>query len=62
MTALAVLPGSRTTGQEKDEMAMMQRAQYDRYGPPEVLYVGEVAVPEPRPGEILVQVHAASAA
>lgn len=60
MTALAVLPGSRTTGQEKDEMAMMQRAQYDRYGPPEVLYVGEVAVPEPGPGEILVQVHAAS--
>lgn len=39
---------------------MMQRAQYDRYGPPEVLHLAEVAVPTPGPGEVLVRVHGAS--
>lgn len=41
-------------------MPMMRRAQYDRYGAPDVLYVGQASVPEPRPGEVLVRVHAAS--
>ncbi|MEV7010624.1 NAD(P)-dependent alcohol dehydrogenase [Streptosporangium sp. NPDC051022] len=38
----------------------MRAALYDRYGPPEVLYEGRVPVPEVRPGEVLVRVHAAS--
>ncbi|WP_092862757.1 NAD(P)-dependent alcohol dehydrogenase [Quadrisphaera sp. DSM 44207] len=38
----------------------MRRAQYDRYGPPEVLRVAEVPVPVPGPGEVLVRVHATS--
>lgn len=41
-------------------MTTMQRAQFDHYGPPDVLYVGEVPVPEPGPGEVLVRVHGAS--
>lgn len=39
---------------------MMRRVQFDRYGPPEVLYVGEAPVPELGPGEVLVRVHGAS--
>ena len=31
-----------------------------RYGPPDVLEVKEVPTPEPRPGELLVRVHAAT--
>ncbi|MFC8226706.1 NAD(P)-dependent alcohol dehydrogenase [Streptomyces sp. NPDC057287] len=38
----------------------MRAALYDRYGPPEVLYVGRVPVPSLRPGQVLVRVHAAS--
>jgi NADPH:quinone reductase-like Zn-dependent oxidoreductase len=38
----------------------MRAARYDRYGPPEVLHVDEVPVPEPKPGEVLVEVHASS--
>ncbi|MDH2426590.1 NAD(P)-dependent alcohol dehydrogenase [Sphaerisporangium sp. TRM90804] len=38
----------------------MRAAMYDRYGPPDVLYVGTAAVPVPRPGEVLVRVHAVS--
>ncbi|MEU0507950.1 NAD(P)-dependent alcohol dehydrogenase [Amycolatopsis sp. NPDC006125] len=41
-------------------MSMMRAAQYDRYGPPDVLYEGKVAVPQPRPGQILVRVQATS--
>ncbi|MBX9387470.1 NAD(P)-dependent alcohol dehydrogenase [Streptomonospora nanhaiensis] len=37
----------------------MRAALYDRYGPPEVLYVGRVPVPAPGPGEVLVKVRAA---
>ncbi|MFF3172357.1 NAD(P)-dependent alcohol dehydrogenase [Streptomyces sp. NPDC057900] len=36
----------------------MRAALYDRYGPPEVLYVGKVPVPEAKPGEVLVRVRA----
>jgi NADPH:quinone reductase-like Zn-dependent oxidoreductase len=39
---------------------MMRAVQYDRYGPPEVLRVDEVPMPRPGPGEVLVEVHAAS--
>jgi len=39
---------------------MMQTAYRTAYGPPEVLSVREVPVPEPGPGEILVRVHAAT--
>ncbi|MGW3342012.1 NAD(P)-dependent alcohol dehydrogenase [Nonomuraea rubra] len=42
---------------EKNEM---RAALFDRYGPPEVLYVGTVPRPVPAPGEVLVRVHAAS--
>lgn len=38
----------------------MRAVQYDRYGPPEVLRVDEVPMPSPGPGEVLVEVHAAS--
>lgn len=36
----------------------MRVALYDRYGPPEVLYVGSAPTPRPGPGEVLVRVHA----
>lgn len=39
---------------------MMNAVLYDRYGGPEVLYVGRVPRPEPAPGEVLVKVHAFS--
>ncbi|TDC08817.1 NAD(P)-dependent alcohol dehydrogenase [Streptomyces sp. 8K308] len=39
---------------------MMRAALYDRFGGPEVLYVGEAPRPEPRPGEALVRVRAVS--
>lgn len=39
---------------------MMKAVLYDRYGGPEVLYVGQVPRPEPGPGEILVRVAAFS--
>ncbi|MFD5873505.1 NAD(P)-dependent alcohol dehydrogenase [Streptomyces sp. NPDC060322] len=38
----------------------MRAALYDRYGPPEVLYVGRVPVPALQQGQVLVRVHAAS--
>ncbi|GAB2788479.1 NAD(P)-dependent alcohol dehydrogenase [Streptomyces daliensis] len=38
----------------------MRAVQYDRFGPPEVLRVAEVPKPSPGPGEVLVEVHAAS--
>jgi NADPH:quinone reductase-like Zn-dependent oxidoreductase len=38
---------------------MSRAALYDTAGGPEVLYVGEVADPEPGPGEVLVRVEAA---
>ncbi|GAA3741318.1 NAD(P)-dependent alcohol dehydrogenase [Streptomyces tremellae] len=38
----------------------MRAVLHDSYGPPEVLYVGAVPVPEPGPGEVLVRVRAAS--
>ncbi|MET9552534.1 NAD(P)-dependent alcohol dehydrogenase [Streptomyces sp. NPDC006645] len=41
-------------------MSEMRAALFDRYGPPEVLYEGKVPVPEVRPGEVLVRVHAAT--
>lgn len=39
---------------------MMRTAYRTGYGPPEILTVREVPVPEPRQGEILVRVHAAT--
>ena len=39
----------------------MKRVQYSRYGAPEELRLGEVARPDPGPGQIRVQVRAASA-
>ncbi|WP_431930468.1 NAD(P)-dependent alcohol dehydrogenase [Nonomuraea jabiensis] len=38
----------------------MRAALFDRYGPPEVLYVGTAPKPVPGPGEVLVRVHATS--
>ncbi|OLF12631.1 NAD(P)-dependent alcohol dehydrogenase [Actinophytocola xanthii] len=38
----------------------MRAALYDRYGPPEVLYVGEVPKPVAGPGQVLVRVAASS--
>lgn len=39
---------------------MMKAALYDRFGGPEVLYVGRVPRPKPGPGEVLVKVNAFS--
>lgn len=39
---------------------MMKAVLHDRYGGPDVLYVGRVPRPEPGPGEVLVKVHAFS--
>lgn len=41
-------------------MSDMRAAQYDSYGPPEVLHLARVAVPEARPGQVLVRVAASS--
>ncbi|GIH22682.1 dehydrogenase [Acrocarpospora phusangensis] len=41
-------------------MNQMRAALYDRYGPPDVLYEGKVPVPQIKPDEVLVRVHAAS--
>ncbi|GAA4590471.1 NAD(P)-dependent alcohol dehydrogenase [Planotetraspora phitsanulokensis] len=41
-------------------MSDMRAALFDRYGPPEVLYVGERPTPTPTPDEVLVRVHVAS--
>ena len=38
----------------------MRAAIHDRYGPPEVLRIEEVADPAPGPGELLVRVHRSS--
>ena len=38
----------------------MRAALHDRYGPPEVLHVGEVARPAPSSNDVLVRVHASS--
>lgn len=38
----------------------MRAAQFDAFGPPEVLYEGSVPKPVARPGEVLVRVHATS--
>ncbi len=41
-------------------MNEMRVAQYDRYGPPEVLYEAKAPMPVVQPGEVLVRVHGAS--
>ncbi len=38
----------------------MRALRYDRFGPPDVLHVVEIAEPVPRAGEVKVRVHAAS--
>ncbi len=39
-------------------MSDMRAALFDRFGPPEVLYVGRRPIPAVTPGEVLVRVHA----
>ncbi|MET8138029.1 NAD(P)-dependent alcohol dehydrogenase [Streptomyces sp. NPDC005251] len=41
-------------------MSEMRAALFDRYGPPEVLYVGSMPIPSIQPDEVLVRVHAVS--
>ncbi|MFF3641682.1 NAD(P)-dependent alcohol dehydrogenase [Streptomyces sp. NPDC002564] len=41
-------------------MTDMRAALFDRYGPPDVLYLGRRPVPVPAPGEVLVRVRVAS--
>src|SRR5215813_3023556 len=38
----------------------MKAVVYDRYGPPDVLRIAQVARPEPKADEILIRVHAAA--
>ncbi|MYS81574.1 NAD(P)-dependent alcohol dehydrogenase [Embleya scabrispora] len=40
-------------------MSEMRAALFDRYGPPDVLYVGKRPMPTPTPDEVLVRVHVA---
>lgn len=42
------------------DQLMMRAVEYDRYGGPEVLSVRTVPRPSPRPGQVLVRVHASS--
>jgi NADPH:quinone reductase-like Zn-dependent oxidoreductase len=39
--------------------ATMRAAAIDRFGPPDVLKLRGVAVPQPDPGEVLIAIHAA---
>ena len=41
-------------------MGVMRAVAYTRYGSPDVLRLVDLPVPEPRPGEVLVRVHAVS--
>jgi NADPH:quinone reductase-like Zn-dependent oxidoreductase len=41
-------------------MSTMQACVYEQYGPPDVVRVGQVALPVARNGELLIKVHAAS--
>ncbi len=45
---------------DERRMLPMRAAYIDQTGPPEVIQVGELPRPEPRPGQVLVQVHAAA--
>ena len=38
----------------------MRAVRYDRYGPPQVLYVADLEEPAPGPGEVKLRVRAAS--
>lgn len=39
----------------------MKRVQYDRHGGPDVLSIGDVGIPTPGRGQVLVRVRAAAA-
>ena len=51
---------SRTMPHNRDGMGSMKAALRDRYGPPDVVRVEDIARPEPKDGEILVRVVCAS--
>ena len=36
----------------------MKAVVHDRYGPPEVLYIDDVPLPEPRSDEVRIRIHA----
>jgi NADPH:quinone reductase-like Zn-dependent oxidoreductase len=38
----------------------MRAAVYRRYGPPEVVRIEEIPTPSPRPGAVLIKVHAST--
>lgn len=46
------------TTEAPDDRGTMRAAQYDRYGPPEVLYLAHRPIPAVRPDEVLVRVAA----
>ena len=47
---------------DHEKGAPVKAVRFDRYGPPEVLRVEEIARPEPKEDEVLVRVHATTAA
>lgn len=53
-------PGLRRDCEEGDgELRVMRAIVVEEFGPPEGLRLGEAATPEPGPGEVLVEIHAA---
>src|SRR6202042_2443273 len=51
-----MMRASRTSPKAATEMAA---AVIDRFGPPSVLHLGRIPVPEPAPNEVLIALHAA---
>jgi len=50
----------RSSSGEAGALRVMRAAIVDRYGPPDVVHIGEVPRPRPTEREVLVRVHAAA--
>ena len=60
MTGVGASAHPEGSGQQEDAMTATARAvRFDHYGGPEVLYVTDIPMPVPEPGEVVVAVRAA---